>query len=254
MAKKRSDEDQEEGRAGRALSYGATSALAVGVGLFGGPVAAVSAAGMAPAVAEGVLAIVGRLQERRRKKVGYVIELASRTAGLPPEELLQEMETDPMKIKLLESVLTAAAEAEFEGKLIGLAIALVNGASATSEHDVLWETALVAALAELTEDHFRALAFFESSERELGIGESASPLKELHPTQIDTALSAEDVGAWLLAGLERHALVARPVSRTAALKGGPAPWELTPFGLFATARLAEIVAKLASQSDGTVSA
>jgi uncharacterized membrane protein YgcG len=214
------------------------------------PVIGAAASTAVPAISAGLKAALGRVARRREVRAATVLDAAANEAGLSVEALLGRLEADPQREELLLRTLTAARETASVDKLVALALALANGATAADE-DVTWERTFVGVLADLDASHVELLRRFTRTLTELGMG-TGHDLDQT-PAQLNqTQILASDIPnlPYAVASLQKGGLIQGQASGGGAMLGGGGAatrWEATEFGHQVVNRLTEIGELLASR-------
>lgn len=127
------------------------------------PNVGIVAASMLPVLDVGI----ERVRQFRRAACGYTIQVASDTAAVTPEELVDLLVATPEKVQLLASALEAASETAWEVKFRVLGQGLANGALTNDDAKVMEETWWTRILRGLEAPHLRIIAHLmeEDSER-----------------------------------------------------------------------------------------
>jgi hypothetical protein len=216
------------------------------VGSVGGPIGVIAGALVGEAATVAMNQFRARAVDRARKRQTYVIDQAAKQAGVEPEILLERLSRTPRNEELVLRTLRVAADATLIEQLAALATALASAATTAEDRTVVWETAFVAALGELTPGHLALLQRFTWTANQNNLGDGSrefdAPVTTLNRYQLALAMPGfEDVIDSLIATLEGHGLVASGFTGGAMLGGGVGgvtKWNLTEFGRTFLERLA----------------
>lgn len=165
------------------------------------PGAGVAAAAASPLVDE----MSARWLHRQRQKTEYMVAAAAEGSGLKPEDFVERITADPVKLALLGDALTTASVTALDAKVAALGRALAAGALAVDDADVEAERLWVQLVMQVEAPHLRFLAALGEplvavyAGEEVGIqmfdrtvaafnaiGPNGSPLLKLVPTTVET--------------------------------------------------------------------
>lgn len=191
-----------------------------GLGLVGGPVGALVAAAVKPA-----LELIAVREQRGLDNIERVVESVTESTGLSPAELAAWANSTNGRLMLTTNVIQAAYNTLYEDKIAALATILVENLRDDARLDI--GAVIVAVLADLEATHVRVLHAIEREDLPRRVDDHEHMPGIALQSQLEAYFPNLAAGILpIMATLERHKLVTEGMAQAEDDYG----WRVTSFG------------------------